>query len=514
MIIVVHDNKKVVKLIGLENMDESYVGSLIGEVVFLLAERFPDEIISWCQDDLLPHFDTSVIDSCLHHSKMIISFNPLKKDYINCYFGYADHASILRVNKTVLFATWKMSSQVGAAKSVLLNSISNQVKNKKENFDYLLCSVAIRAHPNGLFCYSEPKLLSNYVPKEQNKSSNNYVLFRFVKQHKDFKWLFVLLFNLLLFEKKIVFFPFLYSLFFKRRKWNNKGLGGIVVDSAKKMDFSEEIDVIIPTIGRAQYLYNVLCDLRVQTHLPKKVIIVEQNPLKGSSTELNFVNNEKWPFPIEHIFTHQTGVCNARNVALSKVEHDWVFMCDDDNRFEHNLIKEVFLNAKKFGIEALLLAYLQNNEQVYYSEVHQTTIFGSGNAFLATRLLKTLHFDSNYEYCYGEDFDFGMQLRNSGVDLVHFANPFITHLKAPMGGFRIKPILKWDQDEILPIPSPTILLNYLKYRTSEQLNFFQFIYYFDKWKINILQNPFNFIQKNNSHWNASLKWSKKLLKSG
>jgi hypothetical protein len=62
------------------------------------------------------------------------------------------------------------------------------------------------------------------------------------------------------------------------------------------------IDVIIPTIGRKKFLYDVLKDLSVQTHLPKNAIIVEQNPTQGSQSELDFINNETWPFTNQALF--------------------------------------------------------------------------------------------------------------------------------------------------------------------------------------------------------------------
>jgi GT2 family glycosyltransferase len=43
------------------------------------------------------------------------------------------------------------------------------------------------------------------------------------------------------------------------------------------------------------------------------------------------------------------------------------------------------------------------------------------------------------EFGYGEDTDFGMQLRNKGFDVIYFPDLKITHLKAPMGvGLKIK----------------------------------------------------------------------------
>ena len=106
------------------------------------------------------------------------------------------------------------------------------------------------------------------------------------------------------------------------------------------------IDVIIPTIGRKKYLYDVLKDLANQTVVPKNVIIVEQNPDEGSKSELDYLQNQSWPFLIKHTFINKTGACNARNMALQQIESDWIFMADDDIRFEKDILettlKEMF----------------------------------------------------------------------------------------------------------------------------------------------------------------------------
>jgi hypothetical protein len=54
------------------------------------------------------------------------------------------------------------------------------------------------------------------------------------------------------------------------------------------------------------------------------------------------------------------------------------------------------------------------------------------------------------------DSDFGMQLRNQGIDVLYLQNLKL-FIKAPVGGFRTKPRLAWENDEIQPKPSPTML---------------------------------------------------------
>lgn len=512
MIVVVHNTRIVTQIVTADGNHLGLFKKSIGAALFDLAKQYPEEVLTWCDERAYTCFDAHMASALLHHDKMILSFNPNKNEYLSTRFGYVDHASILSIPKNVSFFTWQVSATVGVVKASLLNALNELVPNKNEPFDYLLQSLTKRAMPNGLFCYSEPKLLTRSIGFNQ-ESSSDYILFRFVKQHKSLKWLVVLFFNILMYEKRLSILPLIYALFFATRKWNNKQLDRVEVCSKKQVLSTGEIDVIIPTIGRPEHVYHVLCDLRNQTHLPQKVIVVEQNPALNSNSQLNFLTQEIWPFIIDHTFTHQPGACNARNIALSKVTSEWVFMCDDDNRFEATLIEKVLANVKQYGVEVLSTAYPQVNERIDYMTIHQTTIFGSGNSFVKSSYLKQVQFDATYEFCYGEDFDFGMQLRKAGADVVYFPSPAITHLKAPMGGFRIKPVFKWSQDVVQPIPSPTILLNYLKYRTTEQVNAYKTILFFKSFVRNKWQNPLNFVKSKSLHWSASLRWANQLIET-
>jgi GT2 family glycosyltransferase len=192
---------------------------------------------------------------------------------------------------------------------------------------------------------------------------------------------------------------------------------------------------------------------------------------------------------------------------LSKVTSEWVFLNDDDNKIERNVIEKAFKNIFQYGVEAIVTNYPQTFEVNNYDRVHQTTIFGSGNSFIKSIYLKEVKFNSKYEFGYGEDFDFGMQLRNIGVDVIYFPEPAIIHLKAPMGGFRIKPTFVWSNEEVMPKPSPTVMLNNLVYRTKQQLLGYKTIYFYTLFKANIFQNPIWFLKKTNKHWNKSVYWA-------
>jgi GT2 family glycosyltransferase len=91
---------------------------------------------------------------------------------------------------------------------------------------------------------------------------------------------------------------------------------------------------------------------------------------------LDYVHNENWPFNIEHTFTHQAGACNARNLALDQVESEWVFLNDDDNRFESDFIEKTFENIKIYGAKCVTNSYLQPHEKLIDTRVNQSSIFG------------------------------------------------------------------------------------------------------------------------------------------
>jgi GT2 family glycosyltransferase len=365
--------------------------------------------------------------------------------------------------------------------------------------------------PKGLLCYSEPRLLKR-KPEVVPTKTSSFTLFRFVKQHYRTRWVFLLLLNLFLYERKLPLLPFLFSLFYKNRSEININLDAIKVQSTRKELNQGTVDVIIPTIGRKNYLHDVLKDFSKQILLPKKIIIVEQNPEAGSTSELDYLTNEKWPFEIQHLFIHQAGACNARNLALDQTQSEWVFLADDDNRFEATLLQDIFEKIKQYGNPAVTTSYPQKGESKKYTKVIQWSTFGAGNSFVRRDLLEQLRFSTSFEFGYGEDGDFGMQLRNLGYDVLYFPEPEIIHLKAPVGGFRTKPVLRWHNDSIQPKPSPTIMLYQMLHNTQAQTNSYKTTLFFKYYKHQNIKNPIRYYLNFQKQWDSSVFWANELMK--
>ncbi|WP_147678603.1 glycosyltransferase family 2 protein [Algibacter pacificus] len=510
MIILVHDNTKTVQLLNFDlEVIEVSLNKQIPIALIEVSKQFPETLIIWCHEAFVNSINTAALSSIFHHKRILASYNPSFVNYLPNQIGYIDREFFLKIKTSVSYPTWLTSSNIGGVYSSVINSLVNQL-NPKVSFDYFLNSLAKRAMVNGLFCYSEPKLLqenTSVIVETQQASISD--LFLFVKQHYKWVWVFFLSISYFVYEKKIVLFPLLKSLFFKQLS-TDLNLEAIPVKSTKTIIDTKTIDVIIPTIGRKQYLYDVLQDLAAQTLLPKNVIIVEQNPLQESVSELDYLKTENWPFIIKHTFTHQLGVVNARNMALSQVTSEWVLLGDDDNRFNEFLIEELLDRISCFGVASGLTVYLQSHEKQSFFKTGQTSIFGGGNAIIKSSLLSTVFFNSKYEFNYGEDTDFGMQIRLSGEDVIYFSDIKIDHIKAPIGGYRTKVKQPWADDAIQPKPSPTIMLLNETYFTKEQLLGYKLLLGIRNFKHTKTKNPLNYIKSYNKQWRQSQLWSSKL----
>ncbi|MBW4360382.1 glycosyltransferase family 2 protein [Flavobacterium taihuense] len=510
MIVVYHNNTCITRVESKEKKEISFsMDESIAYGLMQLAIQFPESKLVWCYQECSKHINIEVVPELMHHQKIMLSYNPSGSNYLGSRIGYVEDSPFININKKVSYPTWQMSSLVGVVYGSVLLTFKDKIK-LDSDFDYYLNSIAKVGMPKGLLCYSEPKLLVKNEIILPIQDISTFMLFRFVKQHYRMRWVFLLFLNLLIYEKCYQLLSLIRSLVFRNRNLSNVNFDMIEVQSTKKVVTTGTIDVIIPTIGRKDYLYDVLQDLAKQTHLPINVIIVEQNPQENSVSELDYLQTEKWPFVIKHTFTHQAGACNARNLALSQVESEWVFLNDDDNRLDENLVNNVFKRVTQYGTDAIITSYLQPCEIQLYKTIHQSGIFGSGNSFVKSEFLRFVSFDKALEFGYGEDTDFGFQLRNKGHDVIYFPDLKITHLKAPIGGFRIKPTFAWSNEAVQPKPSPSMMYVKQKNNTKEQLLGYKMVLFFKLFKKEPVLNYLFFLKTFQRKWFVSKYWAKNI----
>jgi len=511
MLIIYHDGGKVVEVSPAVSASSAKINALtIAEYLMALAQEYPDEVLVWCHVSIKEQLNLSEIKTLFHHRKLLVSYHPAGLHYLGTSIGYVDDSPFVKINNKVTFPTWQMSSWVGGVYAEVLLAFNNKIP-LDQDFDYFLNSIAKLGMRKGLLCYSEPRLLVQKVQLLPTKN-NRFRLFRFVKQHYKTQWVFLLLFNMLVYERKLPLLPFLFSFFYKSRTQLTINLDQIAVESAKKLVNKGTIDVVIPTIGRKDYLYQFLIDLKAQTHLPTSIIIIEQNSDKESESELDYLSTEEWPFAVKHTFTHQTGVCNARNIALEQITSEWVFMADDDIRIESDFIKKTFEKITAYSPQAVTLKCSKKGEKATPAAIVQWNSFGAGCSFVFAESLKNCKFRMGFEFGFGEDGDFGMQLRKQGVDILYFSEPEILHLKAPIGGFRTKQLQLWQNDTIQPKPAPTIMLYQISHNASTQTNSYKTNLFFKYYKFQGIRNPITYFIHYKKQWSLSVFWANELKK--
>lgn len=506
MIKLYHSKNKVTEVsVDNSTVNKSFIGKKAAGVFIELASLYPDKLLIWCSDDLKGEVDFSKVEQFFENKWTMVSIPETRGVLDRRLMGYIENSSFLKGNNDVIYPTWLINSDLGGIHTSSITDSTDQLF-CDDDFDYFLCSIAKRGMPKGLFCYRAPLIHQAF---NKNKKSSNRLTFRFVKQHYKVQWMFLLFLLTIFYERKFLIDAFLFSLVYRKRKPIEIKTGRVEKDFNTKNSF-KSVDVLIPTIGRKLFLYDFLNDLRNQSFLPQSVIVVEQNPEPTSESELDFLSKEDWPFKIKHIFIHQSGACNARNLGLEEVNSDWVFCADDDIRISKDFFHQLSLNISGYNSEAFTLSCLQKNEKEHNIKPIQWNSFGSGCSLIKSELVRNIRFDTAFEHGFGEDADFGMQLRNKGADVIYLPEPSILHLKAPVGGFRTKPVLPWQNGYIIPKPSPTILLFYLKHSTKEQLLGYKALLFFKYYRKQPIKNPLKYLKRFKQQWNKSVFWAEKL----
>ena len=509
MIILIHQNaQQVVKVLkGGDVIKLSH--TLCSKAIWELAGKFPEEIIAWCEEKYSADLNIEHWSHIFHHDLIMASY-AIENAFLPDGIGYIDQLPFINVNRKVLYATWQMSCDVGGIKGGVLLQFKSHFE-KYNDFGYLLNSIAKIGQQNGLFCYSAPALVRQTSDKKPKTTATVIQLFSFVYKYYNTIWSSVLFWCYWKYENKFHLKAFLKAFLKKKCFLQKVDLSAFKIQSNKIFETSNSIDLIIPTMGRPKYLLQVLEDLSLQNLLPKKVIVVEQNPDGNSISELQELHAKTWPFEITHHFIHQTGACNARNIALNDVDSNWVFFADDDIRIESGLLNKALKELRILGANSINMNCKQEGQYTIFKKIKQWGSFGSGTSIVKSSFAKQCAFSPIYEHGYGEDADFGMQLRNVGCDIIYHPEIEILHLKAPIGGFREKPVLAWEHKKPLPKPSPTLMAFALKYYSPQQIKGFKnslFLKYYSKQGI---RNPISYIRDMKKRWGESELWALKLM---
>lgn len=507
MIVLVHDKGRKVVWVSYNSEPIPFLNNPC-DCFWKLAKRYPEEILIWCEKEFFDFLNFGAFREIFSHDLIMASY-ALKHTYLSEKIGYVDQFPYVNINREVRFGTWRMSTDAGGIKGKTFLKFKEHLKGVSD-FGFLLNSVGRLGQHNGLFCYSDPRIFHD-LPKSQVDLKSIGIssqLFKFVYVHYKTLRIWLLFWCFIKYEGRFPLVPLLFSFF--QKKLFLKEINFAEVN--KSTEFSDSkpfsLDVIIPTLGRREYLLNVLKDLEKQTLLPQKVIVVEQNPDTDSTSDLPELTENSWPFKVVHHFTHKTGACTARNMALDEVSADWVFFADDDNRMEADVLEQALTDMDALNIDCLTLNYRQQGEELFFKKRKQWGTFGAGNSIVSGEFACRIRFDPAFDHGYGEDLEYGMQLRNAGCDIIYHPAINILHLKAPRGGFREISLPPWKEDD--PKPSPTVMIYVQKYYNSWQMKGFKTELFLRNFNFRKNPNPVSYRKNMNQRWAVSREWANKL----
>lgn len=509
MKILIHQQARhFLKAVSSENEVIGLKSRSLHEAFWELGERFPNELIGWCEISYFEDLNIQKWEEVFHHDLIMASYAVTSK-FLPEQLGYVDQLPFINIKQEVLYGTWQMSSDVGGIKGETLLRFQ-ELLGREQDFQRLINSIGKLGQQNGLFCYSAPSLVKR-SEKFIETTATVTDIFTFVYAHYKTIRIFVLFWCYFKYEKSIPIYPLFTALFY-RKYFNRKiDFSGIEISSSRVIPDTKTIDVIIPTMGRREYLLQVMEDLKYQTLVPRKVVVVEQNPLPHSITNLPELNSSHWPFEIIHCFIHQTGACNARNIALENVTADFVFFADDDNRMKKDILEKAMEQIRKYGVDVLTLNYRQTGESLIFDKVKQWGTFGAGNSIISGEFARRIRFDPTFEHGYGEDQDYGMQLRKAGCDIIYHPDLEILHLKAPVGGFREVKLQPWEEEQ--PKPSPTLMAYIKKNYTEEQIKGYKTELFLRFYRKQGIKNPWSYLRSMRVRWRKSEKWAEKVIRN-
>lgn len=223
------------------------------------------------------------------------------------------------------------------------------------------------------------------------------------------------------------------------------------------------VSVIIPTLNRYQYLYDVLGDLEKQTYKNFEVIVIDQS---DSFDECFY---SKFCLHLKVIRQTEKLLWTARNNAVKSAKGEYLLFFDDDSRIQQNWI-EGHLKCIDFfdaGISAgVSLAVAGQKISASYNFFRWADQFDSGNAMVKREVMRCIGlFDEQFNGQRMGDAEFSYRAYINGIRSISNPKASRIHLKVKEGGLR--EMGSWDgfrpKKWFAPKPIPSVIYLYKKY---------------------------------------------------
>jgi len=218
------------------------------------------------------------------------------------------------------------------------------------------------------------------------------------------------------------------------------------------------ISVIIPTLGRPQYLRRTLADLQSQSYTNAEIVIVDQS-IEPEVTDLIAASR----LPVRYVRDHGRGAARSRNLGVHEAKGDILLFLDDDVEIpgadfilEHARAyadasvggvcgRTVELRAdirSKTASGSRLSVYpivcLSSGDASLETEGFVNNVKGGNMSFRAGILRGIGGFDERFGFpCIYEEADVALKVCRQGHLILFSPKAVVYHIGAPSGGQRV-----------------------------------------------------------------------------
>ncbi len=202
----------------------------------------------------------------------------------------------------------------------------------------------------------------------------------------------------------------------------------------------KKVSIIVPVYNTKKFLNRCLDSLVYQTYKNLQIIVVDDGSTDGSDKILDDYA-KRYPV-ILALHKKNGGVSCARNLALSKVDGDYIYFCDSDDFVESNTISDMVSAIENNNVDMVYAGYYIDKPQqklVYQpfdnsfilslTDVDKfAEIFGNKHVDMSClwnklykKQLITSHFDENLNF--GEDQIFNLDYYRNIKNIYFLAKP-------------------------------------------------------------------------------------------
>ncbi len=487
-----------------------------------LIHAFPQAEIAWLDERLEPGLrPPAEWPELLRH--------PLEVLHVSCFqrcdlqvesLGLVDFDSpfLLPGSTANRFVTWLISALGGIGSAAAFRTFGFDPA--LGSFQLALFDFGLRGIREGLCPCSEPALVGDgwpdALPETCRRPLSSTRLATLVRRHFGRKWIVFWLLAGLLFDRR------LRGLGAFRGWWagpspavERTSLAALIPQAGSG---GPVIEVLIPTLGRAQHVRNLLDDLTRQTLVPRRVVVVEQRPAEMPGPDLEGIEDDAWPFAVDRHRVPWTGACRARNLGLATLSGEWVLLLDDDVRIEPAAVRYLCEVARAYGVDAVVAEIRTSPDRELAAASGDAVprawpFFTTCTALVSRRACAAVQgFDECLEGGFGEDYEFGIRLRLHGFNVLYAPAHPVLHLKAPAGGFRRPYPHPWIGGRVEPRPSPTVLYSRRKHQRPPQQHGYLLFY----WGKRLAATPFyrwpSELVTLARQWRSAVRWCEHLLR--